>query len=372
MRTAELIAAARSGVGPVESPHVDQRARGQQVASVPIHSLRRPGVVARQETILSGAGESLTIVHDTVEPALAYAAGIRLALAAARDAKGVIVGLDSFLDIGIRLARRSPGTGASARRGRRARAGRARHRRMSARIGVAVMAVLLALYIVLVGQRAWLLLTSRRAGGRRDRGGARRAADHRGVGARTRAVVRCPRASSWDDGSSRRAPCPQDAVAVRPSGRVLREDADAVFPAYRADVEAHPEDWRAWYRLGLAYDGAGDRRRAREAVRRAIRLESAERRGLARRRHGGSDRGLDRRVREREPRLPRALPGRRRMSAVRIASVASEPSASFMPHTGARSRNGRFIRTREGESEVVGGGSGRSREVDRAGDVRRR
>jgi 4-hydroxy-tetrahydrodipicolinate reductase len=80
---------------------VDQRARGQQVASVPIHSLRRPGVVARQETILSGAGESLTIVHDTVEPALAYAPGIRLALGAARDARGVVVGLDSLIDIGI-------------------------------------------------------------------------------------------------------------------------------------------------------------------------------------------------------------------------------------------------------------------------------
>src|SRR5688572_18277416 len=102
VRTAELIAAARTGVGPVESPHVDQRARGQQVASIPIHSLRRPGVVARQETILAGSGESLTIVHDTFEPALAYAPGIRLALDAARDAKGVIVGLDSFLDIGIR------------------------------------------------------------------------------------------------------------------------------------------------------------------------------------------------------------------------------------------------------------------------------
>ncbi|MBD3943674.1 4-hydroxy-tetrahydrodipicolinate reductase [Microbacterium sp. NEAU-LLC] len=101
VRTAELIAAARDAVGPVESPHVDQRARGQQVASVPIHSLRRPGVVARQETILSGAGESLMIVHDTVEPAQAYAAGIRLALAAARDAKGVTVGLDSLIDIGI-------------------------------------------------------------------------------------------------------------------------------------------------------------------------------------------------------------------------------------------------------------------------------
>ncbi|WP_404432211.1 4-hydroxy-tetrahydrodipicolinate reductase [Microbacterium lacus] len=102
VRTAELIAAARSATGPVESPHVDQRARGQQVASVPIHSLRRPGVIARQETILAGAGESLTITHDTIEPALAYGPGIRIALAAARDARGVSVGLDSFIDIGLR------------------------------------------------------------------------------------------------------------------------------------------------------------------------------------------------------------------------------------------------------------------------------
>ena len=102
IRTAELIAAARAEVGPVESPRVDQRARGQQVASVPIHSLRRPGVIARQETILSGAGESITIVHDTIDPAEAYAPGIRLALVAARDAVGVIVGLDAFLDIGLR------------------------------------------------------------------------------------------------------------------------------------------------------------------------------------------------------------------------------------------------------------------------------
>jgi 4-hydroxy-tetrahydrodipicolinate reductase len=108
VRTAELIAAARAGVGPVESPHVDQRARGQQVASIPIHSLRRPGVMARQETILGGAGESLTIVHDTIEPALAYAPGIRIALAAARDATGVVIGLDSFLDIGIRTVGSSP------------------------------------------------------------------------------------------------------------------------------------------------------------------------------------------------------------------------------------------------------------------------
>lgn len=111
VRTAEMIAAARQGTGPVEAPHVDQRARGQQVASVPIHSLRRPGVVARQEVVLSGPGEALSIVHDAIEPALAYAPGIRIALAAARDARGVHVGLDSFLDIGIRLPG-APKTGA--------------------------------------------------------------------------------------------------------------------------------------------------------------------------------------------------------------------------------------------------------------------
>lgn len=102
VRTAELIAAARSEIGPVAAPHADQRARGQRVASVPVHSLRRPGVVARQDVVLSGPGESLTISHDTVDPALAYAPGIRLALAAARDARGVHLGLDRFLDIGIR------------------------------------------------------------------------------------------------------------------------------------------------------------------------------------------------------------------------------------------------------------------------------
>ncbi|QAY60783.1 4-hydroxy-tetrahydrodipicolinate reductase [Microbacterium protaetiae] len=105
VRTAELIAAARTAQGPVSAPHVDQRARGQQVASVPVHSLRRPGVVARQEVILSGPGESLSIVHDTVEPAAAYAPGIRLALQHAVAARGVVVGLDSFLDIGIGPAR---------------------------------------------------------------------------------------------------------------------------------------------------------------------------------------------------------------------------------------------------------------------------
>lgn len=102
VRTAELIAAARAEQGPVSAPHADQRARGQQVGSVPIHSLRRPGVIAKQEVILSGPGESLTFTHDTVEPALAYAPGIRIAVPFAATAAGVVVGLENMIDLGIR------------------------------------------------------------------------------------------------------------------------------------------------------------------------------------------------------------------------------------------------------------------------------
>jgi 4-hydroxy-tetrahydrodipicolinate reductase len=102
VRTAELMVAAREVQGPFQAPHVDQRARGQQVAGVPVHSLRRPGVIAKQEVILSGPGESLSIVHDTIDPAAAYAPGIRLAVPFARDARGVVVGLENLVDIGIR------------------------------------------------------------------------------------------------------------------------------------------------------------------------------------------------------------------------------------------------------------------------------
>jgi hypothetical protein len=62
-----------------------------------------------------------------------------------------------------------------------------------------------------------------------------------------------------------------------PSGRVDREAADAAFDGFRRDVETRPESWQAWLRLGLAYDAAGDRRRARQAVRTAITLDRASR-----------------------------------------------------------------------------------------------
>ncbi len=148
---------------------------------------------------------------------------------------------------------------------------------MSARIGVVVMAVLLAVYIGLVGHRAVLLVLS---------------GDPVGI-AMGVALIVLPLVAVWALGRElwfgvraqqlagrleADGALPDDEVEVRPSGRVIRADGEAVFPRYRADVEANPEDWRAWYRLGLAYDAAGDRRRAREAVRTAIRLESASRR----------------------------------------------------------------------------------------------
>ena len=68
-------------------------------------------------------------------------------------------------------------------------------------------------------------------------------------------------------------------IPLLPSGRPERAAADAAFPAFQAAAEAEPDSWRAWLRLGLAYDAAGDRRRARSAVRQAITLERAERAG---------------------------------------------------------------------------------------------
>lgn len=98
VRTAEIMGAARAHIGPVAAPHVDQRARGQQVASIPIHSLRMQGVVAKQDVIFGGTGEVLTISHDTLAPN-AYEAGILVALRATSTARGVTVGLDKLIDL---------------------------------------------------------------------------------------------------------------------------------------------------------------------------------------------------------------------------------------------------------------------------------
>lgn len=100
IRTAERMSAARGALGPVAAPHADQRARGQLVATVPVHSLRMDGVVAKQEVRFGGLGESLTIVHETLS-AKSYESGIMASLRAAVAARGVVVGLENVIDLRV-------------------------------------------------------------------------------------------------------------------------------------------------------------------------------------------------------------------------------------------------------------------------------
>lgn len=62
----------------------------------------------------------------------------------------------------------------------------------------------------------------------------------------------------------------------RPSGRLEREAADALFDEVAAEYQQDPDDWRRAYRLARAYDHAGDRPRARETMRRAADLRAAD------------------------------------------------------------------------------------------------
>lgn len=61
----------------------------------------------------------------------------------------------------------------------------------------------------------------------------------------------------------------------RPSGRIQRDAADALFATVRDELESDPDNWRRWYRLARAYDYAGDRARAREAMKKAVEMEAS-------------------------------------------------------------------------------------------------
>jgi len=63
------------------------------------------------------------------------------------------------------------------------------------------------------------------------------------------------------------------ALPRRPSGRIERDAADALFDTVRTELDIDQHDWRRWYRLARAYDYAGDRSRAREAMKKAVELQ---------------------------------------------------------------------------------------------------
>ncbi|WP_166985147.1 4-hydroxy-tetrahydrodipicolinate reductase [Canibacter zhoujuaniae] len=103
IRTAEMVGAARSKssikAAHTQAAFVDQEARGQQVAGVPVHAIRQHGILATQEVRFGGTGESLEIVHRTFSKE-SYRAGVVAALKALQTQDpGLIVGLDRVLGL---------------------------------------------------------------------------------------------------------------------------------------------------------------------------------------------------------------------------------------------------------------------------------
>jgi tetratricopeptide (TPR) repeat protein len=143
---------------------------------------------------------------------------------------------------------------------------------MSTKLGVVVMSALLLLYLVAVAQLAIsLIITDDPLA--KGMGVALLLLPLIGAWAMAAELAFGMRSQKLADRLNREGTLPVDSLPKRSSGRVDRAAADAEFPAYRLDVEQHPDDWRAWFRLGLAYDASGDRRRARNSIRRAIALE---------------------------------------------------------------------------------------------------
>jgi hypothetical protein len=147
-------------------------------------------------------------------------------------------------------------------------------------VAAIVMAALLALYLVLVVQHAFVLLGTGVLAGQIE-GAALIVLPLVGAWALLAELLFGVRAQRLLRLMTERGDLPVDDLPHRPSGRPERAAADVEFPRYQAEVEAAPGDWTKWYRLALAYDAAGDRRRARWATRRAIRIERASRRSPA-------------------------------------------------------------------------------------------
>lgn len=100
VRTARLIAFGRT-----EAPHVPgaeteldgmEGARGAFVDGVPVHSVRLPGLVAHQEVLFGGQGQTLSIRHDSIDRTC-FMPGVILAVRSVGDLSGLIVGLENLL-----------------------------------------------------------------------------------------------------------------------------------------------------------------------------------------------------------------------------------------------------------------------------------
>jgi 4-hydroxy-tetrahydrodipicolinate reductase len=102
VRTAELIGQARADAGSPDMPDATLStlagARGAVVDDVHVHAVRLQGLVAHQEVLLGGLGETLTIRHDSFDRA-SFMPGVLLAVRNVSAHPGLTVGIDGFLGL---------------------------------------------------------------------------------------------------------------------------------------------------------------------------------------------------------------------------------------------------------------------------------
>ena len=99
LSTAEAMVKARGE--PFQSPQQKAEtlpSRGEKVDGITLHSVRLPGLMAHQEVLLGGPGQTLSIRHDTIGREC-YIPGVILAIKEVVNRKGLVYGLDTLLDL---------------------------------------------------------------------------------------------------------------------------------------------------------------------------------------------------------------------------------------------------------------------------------
>jgi len=144
---------------------------------------------------------------------------------------------------------------------------------MQAKLGAGVMTVLTLLYVITLGQRGFMMLA--------DPSPFNRifglfilvlpVFGLVGIFIELRFGVRVEKMAKQVEAEGK---WPIRNLPLRPSGRPEPAAADKEFERIRDELDQAPDDWHSWFNLSLAYDACGDRRRARAAMRKALKLHS--------------------------------------------------------------------------------------------------
>jgi 4-hydroxy-tetrahydrodipicolinate reductase len=98
MATAERMAKARRQEWSGPTGESVEGVRGGDVQGIRVHSVRLPGLVAHQEVIFGGLGQTLTIRHDSSQR-VSFMPGVIMAVKAVISRPGLTVGLEPLLDL---------------------------------------------------------------------------------------------------------------------------------------------------------------------------------------------------------------------------------------------------------------------------------